>query len=279
MGHRSIDVSGFDPVEVTVRGAPELAFVHIADLIVDTRYQRAIEKRGRANILKIAARFDWAMFSPLMVARREDGKFAIIDGQHRAHAAALVGIEELPAMVSDLTLKQEAAAFSWINGTVTALTANQIFKAALMAFEPWAVQCDAVVSRAGCTLMQYNASAANKRPGQVFCIGMVRRFVEAGQSAELATVLQGIAASGVASDIRYYNGWGLSALVPAVAAAGVTRPEALAAFLNAHDLDDVARRVDRLRELPEHRGKSFQGLFANSVTVMLKGHVAGKLGG
>ena len=275
----AVDTKGLDPVDHQVTGLPDLAFVNVADLVIDTRYQRAIERRGRANIQTIATNFDWAKFSPLMVARRAGGKFAIIDGQHRAHAAALIGIAALPALVSDLSLEQEAAAFSWINGTVTALTPNQIFKAALVAFEPWAVQCDGVVSRAGCTLMQYNASTANKRPGQVFCIGMVRRFIENGQSAQLATVLQGVASSSVANDVRYYNGWGLSALVPAVMAAGVTRPEALAAFLDAHDLDDVARRVDRLRELPEHRSKSFQGLFANSVTVMLKGHVAGKLGG
>ncbi len=274
---KRIDISGFDPVGTEVAGQPEVAFIAIDDLVIDDRYQREIEKRGRANVRKIAANFDWAKFSPLMVARRENGKFAIIDGQHRAHAAALCGIGTVPAMVSDLSLEQEAAAFSWINGSVTALTANKIFKAALVAYEPWAVNCDAVVRRADCQLMTYNANAASKKPGQVFCIGAVRRYVEGGSSAQLAAVLQGVRESHAVDDVRYYAAFGLNSLVPAARAAGVTNASVIAEFLNDHSLDDVARRVARIKDLPEHRGTSFSALLASSVTVMLKAHVAGKI--
>lgn len=127
--------------------------------------------------------------------------------------------------------------------------------------------------------MPYNASASVKKPGQVYCIGMVRKFVEQGLSLQLVTVLQGVANSSVGSDVRYYNGFGLGALMPAVIAAGVTRPEILTAFLDDHDLDNVARRVERIRDLPEHRGRSFQSLFSDSVTVMLKAHASQKIAG
>jgi PII-like signaling protein len=273
MALRKIDISGMETVDTKVRGAPELAFVRIADMIVDERYQRSIERRGLSNIRKIARNFDWAKFSPVMLSRRENGQYAIIDGQHRSHAAALCGVTEVPAVVSELTIEQEAAAFSWINGAVTVLSQNQIFKAALTAFEPWAVQCDAAVRRADCRLMTSNYSAAAKKPGQVFCISVVRRFVEQDQAAQLATVLQGVVASKVRDEVQYYNSFGLSSLVPAVIAAGVTRPEAVTSFLNAHDLDQTATMVRRVQELPENKGKSFKTMFGQSVLVLMKSHM------
>ncbi len=273
MAIRKIDISRMDPVGTKVAGTPEIGFVKIADMVIDERYQRTIERTGQRNIAKIAKHFDWAKFSPVMLSRREDGRYAIIDGQHRTHAAALCGIREVPAVVSDLTLEQEAAAFSWINGAVTALSQNQIFKAALAAFEPWAVQCDAAVARAGCRLMPYNASSDRKKPGEVYCVAIVRRLVEQGHAAQLATVLTGVGQSKVGGIVDYYNGFGLNGLVPAVITAGVTQSEAVTSFLDAHDLDKTARMVRRVQELPENRGKSFKALFADSVLVLLKSHM------
>lgn len=70
--------------------------------------------------------------------------------------------------------------------------------------------------------------------------------------------------------VPYYNAHGLKALVPAAIDAGVTQADNIAAFLDHHDLEDTARRVRRVMELPENEGKSFKGLFARSVYVMLK---------
>ncbi len=273
MAIRKIDISKMQPVSTKVKGEPEVAFVAIADMIIDERYQRTMERNGLRNIRAIAENFEWAKFSPVMLARREGGQYAIIDGQHRTHAAALCGITEVPAMVSNLTIEQEAAAFSWINGAVTKLSQNQIFKAALAAFEPWAVQCDAAVARAGCRLMPYNASTASKRPGEVYCITTVRRFVNQGHAAQLATVLMGVRASRVADQAPYYNAFGLGALVPAVIETGVTRSAAVTSFLDAHNLEKTAMMVHRVQEMPENRGKTFKGLFADSVKALLRQHM------
>ena len=81
---RSIDLTHLIPVNGAVGDAPEIQYVRVTDLVIDDSYQRAIEKRGKRNIQHIAEHFDWAKFSPLMVSSRDDGKFAIIDGQHRA---------------------------------------------------------------------------------------------------------------------------------------------------------------------------------------------------
>ncbi|HGG04776.1 MAG TPA: hypothetical protein ENK28_04905 [Aliiroseovarius sp.] len=270
---RKVDISGGRAVTREVGAPGAVAFVDVADLLIDDAYQRRIEVRGWKNVQRIAENFEWSKFSALMVSRRADGRFAIIDGQHRAHAAALLGLKQVPALIFELTPREEASAFSWINGSVTAMTPNQVFKAALAAFEPWAVQCDAAVARAGCRLMPYNASAANRRAGQVFCIGTVRKFVAAEQEAELCAVLAGVAASSVADDVRYYNSFGLLALVPAVVDCGVRAPEVVAGFLDQHDLDDTAARCRRLKEQPTYRAKSFSGLFADSVRVLLQHHV------
>ncbi|MFG6604655.1 MULTISPECIES: DUF6551 family protein [unclassified Sulfitobacter] len=270
---RAIDITGREAVEGGPLGeTPRLEFLPISSLVIDTSYQREIEGRGWSNINRIAKSFDWAKFSPIVASTRPDGRFAVIDGQHRVHAAALRGIAEVPALVSDLDTQQQAAAFSWINGSVTAMTPNQLFRAALAAFEPWAVQCDAVVSRAGCKLMQFNKNAASKKPGEIFCVGLVRKFVEAGVANSLWTVLRGISQSKRRDNIQYYNQFGLGSLVPAAAKAGVTQPDVISDFLDRNDLDKTAMQVRRLMDLPEHRGKSFSSLFNQSVLVLLKQH-------
>ncbi|WP_211299478.1 DUF6551 family protein [Pukyongiella litopenaei] len=278
MSLRKVDVSGLEPVSGGVKGAfPLLDFVDIDALVIDGSYQRGIERRGRKNIQKIASQFDWSKFSPLVVSRRPGGQFAIIDGQHRAHAAALRGVIEVPALIVELDAQQEAAAFSEINGTVTALTPNQIYKAALAGFESWAVECDAVVAKAGCRLMPYNKNAASKAPGEVFCVTLVRKYVEAGNAPYLFAVLAGIKASFVADQVSYYNSFGLSALVPAATMNGVRKPEVIAGFLDNHDLGDTERRVRSLQDLPEHRGTSFKLLFSQSVQVLMKAYAQKRL--
>ena len=41
-----------------------------------------------AHLRRIAEQFDWRLFAPVIVAPIEGGLFAVIDGQHRTHAAA-----------------------------------------------------------------------------------------------------------------------------------------------------------------------------------------------
>ena len=273
MAIRPLDISDFDEFAPHQDPQPTLSWIPVDRLVIDDRYQRLIERSGRKNILHIANHFDWSKFSPVLVSRRPDDLYAIIDGQHRAHAAALRGIEAVPAMVSELSLEQEASAFAWVNGSVTALTPNQIFKAALAGFEPWAVQCDAVVSKAGCKLMTYNSSSNQKKPGEVYCIGSVRRFVEAGLGSFLVAALAGIKASPHSDRVHYYGAFGLNSLVPAAVQTGTTQSDVIAGFLSEFSLDEIARRVDQIKYEPEHNGKSATSLMADSTRVLLKKHL------
>lgn len=167
---------------VIVRGdRPHLGWIEIDRLFVDDRYQRPLGQSNWQAIRQIADRFDWALFSTVDVAPMGGGQYAIIDGQHRVHAAAIAGIDKVPCRIVLLMPADQARAFSAINGQVTAISAFHIYRAALAAGEAWAVKAKAVAEDAGCKLMTSNASTKDKRPGEVYAVAWIRRIVEAGE--------------------------------------------------------------------------------------------------
>ena len=103
---RSISTEGFErPKSISVGAAPMLQWLKIADLVVDPVYQRPIVGNGRRNVDRIARAFSWSCFAPVVVSPIEGGRFAIIDGQHRTTAAALVGLDSVPARSSSPAVK------------------------------------------------------------------------------------------------------------------------------------------------------------------------------
>ena len=123
------------PMTVNPGSAPILQWVKIVDLVVDDRYQRDLKFGNWKAIRRIAQNFKWSRFSPVFVAPVEGGKFAIIDGQHRTHAAAICGFSEVPCQVVHMSRDEQAAAFAAVNGLVTKVTLWNIYKAALVAAE------------------------------------------------------------------------------------------------------------------------------------------------
>ncbi|SCY62003.1 ParB N-terminal domain-containing protein [Paracoccus tibetensis] len=179
--YRAIDLAGMQPAQLASQPAPQLMWIEIKDLVIDDRYQRLLAEGNKRAISKIAADFRWSRFSPVLVAPIEGGRYALIDGQHRAHAAALCGIERVPAMVALVAPEEQAAAFIDVNTRQIRVSPHQIFRAALLAGEDWAVRCREAVEAAGCRLMGSNANTASKRPGQIYAIGLIRRMIEAHQ--------------------------------------------------------------------------------------------------
>ena len=97
---RAISVKGFDrPEQVSAGATPILQWLAIKDLVLDPAYQRQIGGRGARKVNRIARAFSWSHFAPVIVTPLEAGKFAIIDGQHRATAAAVVGFESVPCNI------------------------------------------------------------------------------------------------------------------------------------------------------------------------------------
>lgn len=194
---RAIDISGQKPVDRDGVGAgavPELRWLPIADLVVDDVFQRPIDRRGWLNIRRIAEGFSWGKFGAVMASPVVGGKYSLIDGQHRTHAAALAGFDHVPALIVVLAPADQAASFAAINGNVTAMTSFHVYKAALAAGEDWATRSRDAVAAAGCTLMSYHPSAARKKAREVYCIGVVRRMIAQGRADVVRAGLGALAA-------------------------------------------------------------------------------------
>jgi hypothetical protein len=277
---RSVDVSGLKSPPQAARASawaelPVLDYVPLSELVFDPAYQRPIERRGRANIEAIAAGFDWGRFSPLVVSRRADGTLAVIDGQHRAHAAALLGFAQVPAMIVSLSLQDEARAFAQINGQVTKLTPLQIYRAALAAREAWALGCDRAVTAAGCRMMTSNRSASEKKAGEVYAIGTVRKLVDQKAGRYLTAALTGLRESGWGEDPAFYTAQWVEALARGAQLAGAADGFVISSFLRAADLDGLEAAVLKIHKTPDYAGRSFVSLLADAVAVSIKAHVRG----
>lgn len=231
MSLRAIDIADRAPVQSDPGPAPMLQWIRITDLIVDDGYQRPLGKSNWTAIQKIAANFLWSRFQPLLVAPVEGGRFAIIDGQHRAHAALLCGIEQVPAVAVMVGREEQSRAFAWVNSQTIKVTAWQVYKAALAAGEAWAVRAERATAAAGCKLMVYNNSGANKKPGELYCVVLVRRMIEAGMDEALTAGLAGLRACPAMDRSVAYSDYILKDWIPAVAESPVRNPEVLAEAL------------------------------------------------
>lgn len=156
---------------------PELLWLDIACLRIDVAYQRAVGKAGRKSIDRIAAEFSWAKFAPLIVSPAPGGLYAIVDGQHRATAAAERGILKVPAWVVKLSPAEQASAFTSINGQVTPITALALFKSARAAGEPWAVELGRVCDAEGVTILPYPRQQRDLKAGDTMAVSSLRHLL------------------------------------------------------------------------------------------------------
>ena len=166
----SLSIDDFPPVEALDGGpAPQLQWIELSLFVVDRSYQRDIVKAGRKQILHIAKNFNWSFFTPVIAAPVEGGRFAIIDGQHRSIAALLAGKVSVPCMIVIADGREQARAFSAINGNITRMSALSTFRAALAGGDPETVALDALARRAGVRILGYPMQASRMQPGDCTC--------------------------------------------------------------------------------------------------------------
>ena len=275
MKHRPVDVSKVQPISPVDQGAPMLEWLPIDRLVIDDRYQRPLDRANWAAIKTIAENFHWSRFTPVLVAPIEDGLFAIIDGQHRSHAAAICGFKSVPAMAVHMTRAEQASAFSWVNGTVVRLNIFHRFKAALAAGEDWAVRCDAACSDAGCKLMTFHNGASRRSAGEIYTIQTVREFIKGGHDAALKAGLAAIRTYDVAGIADLYSDGMIKPFVGAL----VLHPEFvgldLVAFLRANNPLKLMRATARMREQPEYAATPLMMLRRNSFVALMRAFRAG----
>lgn len=154
---------------------PQLCWIAIDCLRLDTAYQRTIMERGRANVIKIAREFCWRKFGTLDVAEADKGTYRVVNGQHRAAAAKIRGIKDVPCSIMRATRAQQAEAFAAINGQVTAINAQQLHFARIVAGDPKALELRDVCARAGVTICPYPVPANKMKPGETLAVGALAR--------------------------------------------------------------------------------------------------------
>lgn len=255
--------------------APVLDWIAIENLRLDDAYQRPLKPSNWVAIRKIAENFSWSRFQPIVVSPLEGGHFAVVDGQHRTHAAKLVGIESVPAMSCHLTRAEQASAFSWINGNTTAISTFHVYKAALAAREAWAMDCMAAVDAAACRMMTYNRSTKEKRGGEIYSISLIREHVDAGRTATVTAGLRALRLGAEADDPLAYSHTFLRPWLMVIAELDLAgEPEILSGFLKRHSVHDILHRVDRLQSNPDYARTTRLKLLTSSLRVLLRDHIA-----
>jgi hypothetical protein len=274
-----LDLSGYRPATFRDQPGPMLVWAEIADLVIDRSYQRTITQAGRRAIQRIADDFDWTRFEPILVAPIEDGKLAVVDGQHRAHAAALAGLTKIPAMSVPMTRIQQARGFAAINRDRIRLSQHQIYRAELEAGADWAVACRDAVAAAGCTLATYQPTQAEKKPGTVYALGLIRRMVEAGEAEAVTAGLAAIRASRAGQipagkdDLPAWSGPTLGVWLPALATSQRFLRLDLAAIFDTLDFEAL---MDRARVLSRAQGKPARGIAQDEVIDALREALAAR---
>lgn len=151
------------------RGArPTIEWLHLDRLTMDASYQRSTDNQASQRLItSIAANFDWRLCTPLVVSRRADGTFAVIDGQHRLLAARLRGMDDLPCCVFTYdSAEEEAKMFVAANRSRKAMNRLDDFHAALAAGDSDAHQVRQLVTDAGLTVAR-NTSSTAWAPGEI----------------------------------------------------------------------------------------------------------------
>lgn len=173
---RPIDPSGLTITPPASFGpAPDLRWIDISQLVVDPAYQRDLNKHSARHIGQIAEKFDWRLFSAVIVSPIAGGRFAIVDGQHRTTAAAACGIDSVPCQIIQADAGMQARAFEAINGKVIAVSTLQRYRAAIAGGDPEALRIKALTERGGVKMLTSNYGL-NCQPGDTMAYNAVRRI-------------------------------------------------------------------------------------------------------
>lgn len=170
-----------------------LEMVELSRMVIDYNYQRSMTLGSVKTARRIARDFDWRKFTPVIGVRVANNLIAIVDGQHRASAAKARGIQAAPTYILDATLQEAAAAFAAINGNVTPMNAQDIYRAKLVGGDPEALALQAVLDVAGVSVISGKVASLK---GQTRSVGVLQRCLRVYGSDMLTLALQCITETG-----------------------------------------------------------------------------------
>lgn len=126
--------------------------VPLSAIAHDGSYQRPVNAK---RVARMAATYNPALFSPIVVSLREDGLFYVVDGQHRVGMLRAVptfvdrDIIVPCRVLRGLTVAEEAALYVTIDDLPVGLNPIQRYAAAFAANEPAAVAITEALARIG----------------------------------------------------------------------------------------------------------------------------------
>lgn len=194
---REIDIADFAGVSWSnqLGPAPQVQWIDVASLRIDDRYQRPIGQRGKTQIRRIAERFRWSRFAPLVVAPIEGGLYAVIDGQHRGHAAKLRGIKSVPCMVVIVDTAEQAEAFVEINTRQLNVKPAAIHRSKVLSGDAEAVAVQKLCDQAGVRMVD-NLTMKNMKRGDTLSVAAVYKARELYGDEVLTSALEAIVKAG-----------------------------------------------------------------------------------
>jgi len=174
---------------------PVFEWVQPTELLVDEAYQRSLSEKSMQLIRKIVGNWDWRRFKPPVVARMDDGRLLVVDGQHTAIAAAShPEISEIPIMlIGELTREDQAKAFVGHNRDRLNITAMQIHFAALAAGDEDALTIDQVCQRAGVKVLRSSPANGVFKPCDTLAVAGIGALINRRGAQKARIVLQVLA--------------------------------------------------------------------------------------
>lgn len=157
-----------------IGGKPDLEWVSVDLIDVDSNYQRSIKS---ALVDKILRQFSWTKFGAIVLSRQENGRFAVVEGQHRWKAATLhPDVKDVPAVVVEHeSVADEANSFLAINRDRVQVTSVEQYWAGLTAGDQTAKDIARVLHSAGCDVVP---APGHYRPNLTNSISAVQRCLK-----------------------------------------------------------------------------------------------------
>lgn len=130
---------------------PELSWIDVDLIDVDSNYQREIDPR---RVEKILRTFHWDRFGAVVLARQAGGRFTVTDGQHRVKAAQVHPlVTQVPATIISVTgMQEEAANFLVINRDRKGVTTIERYWAGLAAGDATTMRVRDALHSVGCDI-------------------------------------------------------------------------------------------------------------------------------
>lgn len=172
--------------------------VQLTSLVIDGDYQRVFTPRNENRCRALIANWNWALYTPIIVAPLAGGKFAVIDGQHRAASAKACGIVGLPAWIIEADAAGQARAFLAVNASPTRVDSLQLWHSRFVGGDRSAAALWDICTQAGVEIARYPIAADDREPHVTLCPGVLHELLQGIGKALLLRTLKIVVAVGKA---------------------------------------------------------------------------------